>query len=137
MTAFELHLNFCDGCGSFVEQVRTTATMAQRPVRREQIPQELKAKLLVCIQRLAAVTKAYKFLAADGMGVFSGFVWPLPDGPSRRVGRDGCRCLSLGRPRVPAARSARTGSRLPCMRSSSTAPLEDAGRQGRRADEDA
>ena len=26
------------------------------------------------------MTKAYKFLTADGLGVFSGFAWPLPEG---------------------------------------------------------
>ena len=31
MTAFELHLNFCDGCSGFVDQVRTTAATARRP----------------------------------------------------------------------------------------------------------
>src|SRR6266542_3298368 len=30
MTRFELHLNLCDGCFSFVEQVRMTAGMAGR-----------------------------------------------------------------------------------------------------------
>ena len=45
MTAFELHLNFCDGCGSFVDQVRTTATMAHG-VSEEQIPEEIRARLL-------------------------------------------------------------------------------------------
>jgi hypothetical protein len=29
---------------------------------------------------VAAVTKAYKFLTGDGLGVFSRFAWPLPNG---------------------------------------------------------
>ena len=45
MTRFELHLNLCDGCSSFVEQVRTTAAMAGR-LSEDQIPDEMKAKLL-------------------------------------------------------------------------------------------
>jgi hypothetical protein len=31
---------------------------------------------------VAAGVKAYKFLAADGTGVFTGFAWPLPEGDS-------------------------------------------------------
>jgi Putative zinc-finger len=45
MTAFELHLNFCDGCFRFVDQVRGTAATA-RVLSEEQIPAELKSKLL-------------------------------------------------------------------------------------------
>jgi anti-sigma factor RsiW len=45
MTAFELHLNFCDGCTSFVEQVRATVATAQR-LSPDEIPEEMKAKLL-------------------------------------------------------------------------------------------
>ena len=45
MTRFELHLNLCDGCFSFVEQVRTTAAIAGR-LSEDQIPDEMKAKLL-------------------------------------------------------------------------------------------
>jgi len=40
------------------------------------------------------VTKAYKFLTADGLGVFSGFAWPLPDsspGAWVEAEVDGCR----------------------------------------------
>jgi hypothetical protein len=37
--------------------------------------------------------KAYKFLAADGMGVFSGFAWPLPsDAPGPWVEADVAPC---------------------------------------------
>jgi predicted anti-sigma-YlaC factor YlaD len=45
MTAFELHLNFCDGCSTFVDQIRTTAAMALG-VTEDRIPDDLKAKLL-------------------------------------------------------------------------------------------
>ena len=45
MTEFELHLNFCDGCSSFVDQVRTTAAMAHG-LSDEEIPEEMRAKLL-------------------------------------------------------------------------------------------
>ena len=45
MTEFELHLNFCDGCSSFVDQVRTTAAMAHG-LSEEEIPEEMRAKLL-------------------------------------------------------------------------------------------
>jgi anti-sigma factor (TIGR02949 family) len=44
MTAFERHLNYCDGCFSFVDQVRTTAVLARR-LTVEQIPEDVKAKL--------------------------------------------------------------------------------------------
>jgi predicted anti-sigma-YlaC factor YlaD len=49
MTRFELHLNLCDGCFSFVEQVRTTATMAGR-LSEDQIPDEMKSKLLTAFR---------------------------------------------------------------------------------------
>src|SRR6516225_6294645 len=45
MTRFELHLNLCDGCFTFVEQVRATAKMA-RTLSENEIPEETKAKLL-------------------------------------------------------------------------------------------
>jgi predicted anti-sigma-YlaC factor YlaD len=49
MTRFELHLNLCDGCFSFVEQVRTTAAMAGR-LSEDQIPDEMKTKLLAAFR---------------------------------------------------------------------------------------
>jgi predicted anti-sigma-YlaC factor YlaD len=49
MTRFELHLNLCDGCFSFVEQVRTTAAMAGR-LSEDQIPDEMKSKLLAAFR---------------------------------------------------------------------------------------
>jgi hypothetical protein len=45
MTQFELHLNFCEGCVAFVEQIHATAAMAGR-LSEEQIPEETKVKLL-------------------------------------------------------------------------------------------
>jgi hypothetical protein len=45
MTRFELHLNLCDGCFNFLEQVRTTAATA-RGLLDEQIPDEARARLL-------------------------------------------------------------------------------------------
>lgn len=49
MTRFELHLNLCDGCVSFVEQVRMTAAMAGR-LSEDQIPDEMKSKLLAAFR---------------------------------------------------------------------------------------
>jgi hypothetical protein len=45
LEAFEMHLNFCDGCASFIEQVRKTAELGGR-VEEDQISDEEKAKLL-------------------------------------------------------------------------------------------
>ena len=48
-TAFEVHLNFCDGCFRFVDQLRDTgATAGALP--EEQISDELKARLLVAFR---------------------------------------------------------------------------------------
>ena len=49
MTRFELHLNLCDGCVSFVEQVRMTTAMAGR-LSEDQIPDEMKSKLLAAFR---------------------------------------------------------------------------------------
>ena len=49
MTRFELHLNLCDGCFNFVEQVRATAAMA-RVLPEEEIPDETKAELLAAFR---------------------------------------------------------------------------------------
>ena len=64
--------------------------------------------------------RAYKFLSADGLGVFSRFAWPLPGaGPGTWVESD-VETLS-GPVSMPADRSTfRTGWRLRCTRSSST-----------------
>ena len=45
MAAFEMHLNFCDGCFRLLDQVRTTAGMA-RALPEEEIPDEIRAQLL-------------------------------------------------------------------------------------------
>ena len=44
-TAFELHLNFCDGCSTFIDQLRETARTARR-LSEDQVPEELRAKLI-------------------------------------------------------------------------------------------
>jgi hypothetical protein len=49
MTAFEVHLNFCDGCFRFVDQVRATAATAGA-LPDEAIPDELKSKLLTAFR---------------------------------------------------------------------------------------
>ncbi len=48
-TLFELHLNFCDGCYTFIDQIRTSATAASR-LSEEQIPDETRAKLLAAFR---------------------------------------------------------------------------------------
>ena len=49
MTRFELHLNLCDGCYAFLEQVRTTSELSGA-LPEEQIPEELKSKLLTAFR---------------------------------------------------------------------------------------
>lgn len=49
MSQFEMHLNFCDGCFTFVEQIRTTAAVAGR-LSEEQIPEATKANLLAAFR---------------------------------------------------------------------------------------
>ena len=44
-TAFELHLNFCDGCSTFIDQIRETAATARR-LSEEHVPVELREKLI-------------------------------------------------------------------------------------------
>ena len=46
---FEMHLNFCDGCFTFIEQIRTTSALGGT-IEEEQIPQETKAKLLAAFR---------------------------------------------------------------------------------------
>ena len=46
---FEMHLNFCDGCFTFIEQIRTTAELGGRVVE-EQIPEDTKVKLLAAFK---------------------------------------------------------------------------------------
>jgi hypothetical protein len=48
-TAFEVHLNFCDGCFRFVDQLRETAATAGA-LPEEQISDELKARLLLAFR---------------------------------------------------------------------------------------
>ena len=48
-TRFELHLNLCDGCTSFLEQVRTTARLACS-LSVEQIPDDVKTRLLAAFR---------------------------------------------------------------------------------------
>ena len=49
MTRFELHLNLCDGCSGFVEQVRATVAMA-RVLPEEEIPDDLRGRLLAAFR---------------------------------------------------------------------------------------
>jgi len=44
-TLFEMHLNFCDGCFTFIDQIRETSSIAGR-LAEEEVPEETKAKLL-------------------------------------------------------------------------------------------
>jgi hypothetical protein len=44
-TRFELHLNFCDGCAWFIEQIRTSAELASR-IEPEHVPEELQVRLV-------------------------------------------------------------------------------------------
>jgi hypothetical protein len=46
---FEMHLNFCDGCFTFIEQIRTTAQLGAR-VAEEQVPEEVKVKLMTAFR---------------------------------------------------------------------------------------
>lgn len=46
---FEQHLNFCDGCVWYVDQVRTTINVVG-DLRAEDVPEETKAKLMVAFR---------------------------------------------------------------------------------------
>jgi putative zinc finger protein len=46
---FEMHLNLCDGCSNFIEQIRTTADLGGR-LTEEQIPENTKAQLLAAFR---------------------------------------------------------------------------------------
>jgi predicted anti-sigma-YlaC factor YlaD len=48
-TLFEQHLNFCEGCLVYVEQMRATAETVGR-VREEDVPPETKEKLLAAFR---------------------------------------------------------------------------------------
>jgi hypothetical protein len=49
MALFEQHLNFCEGCIVYVEQIRATAKTVGR-VREEDVPPETKEKLLTAFR---------------------------------------------------------------------------------------
>jgi hypothetical protein len=44
-----MHLNFCDGCFTFIEQIRTTAELGSR-LTEEEIPEGTKARLLAAFR---------------------------------------------------------------------------------------
>jgi hypothetical protein len=46
---FEMHLNFCDGCFTFIGQIRMAAELGGR-VEEEHVPEETKAKLLAAFR---------------------------------------------------------------------------------------
>jgi anti-sigma factor RsiW len=46
---FEQHLNFCDGCVAYVEQMRATVETVGR-VREEDVPPETKDKLMAAFR---------------------------------------------------------------------------------------
>jgi hypothetical protein len=46
---FEMHLNFCDGCFTFIDQIRATASLAGR-LSEEQVPEEMRLKLLTAFR---------------------------------------------------------------------------------------
>ena len=78
-TRFELHLNFCDGCFTFIDQIRATAAVAG-PLAEEEVPEKTRAQAARGVPRLEGRMTAYEFLADDGSGIFSRFDWPLPNG---------------------------------------------------------
>ena len=49
LEAFEMHLNFCDGCVTFIDQIRTTSELGGR-VEEDQISDERKAELLAAFR---------------------------------------------------------------------------------------
>jgi predicted anti-sigma-YlaC factor YlaD len=46
---FEIHLNYCDGCVTFIDQVRTAAQLSRR-VNETEVSPELQEKLLAAFQ---------------------------------------------------------------------------------------
>jgi anti-sigma factor (TIGR02949 family) len=46
---FEQHLNFCDGCVWYVDQIRTTVAAVGR-IQAEEVPPETRAKLLTAFR---------------------------------------------------------------------------------------
>ena len=51
-TALELHLHYCDGCASFLDQIRETAALA-RELTPERLSDELTAALRLAFDELA------------------------------------------------------------------------------------
>jgi hypothetical protein len=49
MTLFEQHINFCDGCIVYVEQMRSTVATVGR-VREEDVPPEAKDRLMAAFR---------------------------------------------------------------------------------------
>jgi anti-sigma factor RsiW len=48
-SVFEQHLNFCDGCVWYVDQVRTTIDVVGE-LRAEDVPEETKSKLMTAFR---------------------------------------------------------------------------------------
>ena len=46
---FEQHLNFCDGCDWYVEQLRATIATVGR-IEQEEVPEAMRAKLLTAFR---------------------------------------------------------------------------------------
>jgi putative zinc finger protein len=48
-TLFELHLNFCDGCDSFLDQIRRTSELA-RELSEDEVPDDVKSGLMAAFR---------------------------------------------------------------------------------------
>ena len=46
---FEQHINFCDGCGWYLDQMRTTISSVGR-ISEEEVPPETRDKLLIAFR---------------------------------------------------------------------------------------
>jgi hypothetical protein len=46
---FEMHLNFCEGCVWYVDQIRKTASLAGH-IREEEVPPEVRARLITAFR---------------------------------------------------------------------------------------
>ena len=85
MTLFEQHLNFCEGCIVYVEQIRATAETVGRVTRGGPAARD-QGDAADRVPGVEALVIAYKFLRSDGRSVFTAFGWPLPaDGPGAWV----------------------------------------------------
>ena len=49
MALFEQHLNFCDGCDWYVDQIRTTIETVGR-IEPEEVPPEIESRLLTAFR---------------------------------------------------------------------------------------